>query len=360
MKPNWKYAFLSLVLLLIELIIALFLHDTIIRPYIGDILVIVLLYCIIKTFVRKTIVLLPLYLFIFASFVEILQLLHIISLLHLENIAVLRVIVGSTFDWADILCYFLGALAAVSIQRLDSKHGKLLIPAFISAAAVSALTFFILAYNGLWWPVNPKLMGYEIMGIDVARYQGNIDWQVISKQGIKFAYIKASEGSTYKDPLFKNNVIESKENGIANGAYHYFSADSPGEAQALNFLSAASQYKTDMPYVLDFEVGPGGERGKVISELKAFLQEIQDSIGIKPIIYTTYKSYNSYLSNDFTDYSFWFRDLLRVPSFEGNLIFWQYCNRGRLVGIDKSQEFVDLNVFMGNEQEFQEFLHRGS
>ena len=172
MKPNWKYVFLSLALLLIEIMIALFLHDTVIRPYVGDVLVVVLLYCLIKIFVWKKIRLLPLYVFIFAAFVEILQFFHIASLLNLEDIPIVKVIIGSTFDWTDILCYFCGALIAGLIQRLDQKNGKLPIPVFFAAVAVSAIIFAVLAYNGLWWPVDPDSMGYGIKGIDVARYQG--------------------------------------------------------------------------------------------------------------------------------------------------------------------------------------------
>ena len=180
--------------------------------------------------------------------------------------------------------------------------------------------------------------------------------RMISEQGISFAYIKASEGSTYQDPLFQENVVESRENGIINGAYHFFSAESSGESQAAFFLSTVTPFKTDLPYVLDFEVSPGLEKGKVTSALKAFLQNVQGSTGVKPILYTTYESYQAYLTNDFAGYSFWFRDLLRKPSFGGDLVFWQYCNRGRLKGIDKSQKYVDLNIFIWNEQEFSDLL----
>jgi len=352
MKLSLKYLFLSLTLFVIELMIALFLHDNVIRAHVGDILVVVLIYCFLRIFIRKEIKLLPLYIFLFAAAVEVLQYFHIASMLHLEEFSVLRVIVGSTFDWADILAYLTGAAVSGFLQWLDAKGGKLVIPIFAISIIISMATFSLLAYNGLWWPVNPESMGYRVKGIDVARYQGNIDWKAIREENIRFAYIKATEGASYQDPLFTRNITESKRNGVVNGAYHYFSPDSPGAAQAANFIATVSPYQTDMPPVLDFEIGPAADKENVVGEVKIYLREIQAFFGAEPIIYTTYESYGLYLSDNFTDYKFWIRDLLRKPSFDGNLVLWQYCNRGRLRGIDKAQKYVDLNVFIGTEQEF--------
>ena len=356
MKTRLKYLLLSILLLIVELFIAIYLHDNIIRAHVGDILVVVLIYCIIRIFIVKEIKLLPLYVFTFAVLVEIMQFFDIVSILHLQNIAILRIIIGSTFDWADIMCYFIGAMISACIQWVDKRNGKLVIPIFVITVFISASTFFALAYSGFWWPVNPESMGYRIKGIDVSRYQGDIDWKVISEQNIKFAYIKATEGSSYQDPLFEKNIIESKNNGIANGAYHFLSAESSGKTQAVNFLSTIMPYAIDMPPVVDFEIDSSIDKVKIIEELKAFIWEIQSSAGITPIIYTTYESYIPFLSSDFSDYNFWFRDLLRKPFIDKNLVFWQYRNRGRLKGIDKSQKYVDMNIFIGNEQEFVKFF----
>ena len=120
LKINLKYFFLSFALFFIELLIALYLHDSIIRPYIGDILVVILVYCAVRTFFQG-IKLLPLYVFFFAVSVEIIQLFNIASLLNLEHNAI-RIAIGSTFDWSDILCYFIGALLCACIQWIDKKN----------------------------------------------------------------------------------------------------------------------------------------------------------------------------------------------------------------------------------------------
>lgn len=120
-KRNKKYIILSFILFIVELLIALFLHDDIIRPYIGDILVVVLIYCIVRSFIMKKITLLPLYVFIFAAFVEILQYFDIVSKLNLENNAIARILIGSTFDWSDIMCYAAGALISFVIQWMEGR-----------------------------------------------------------------------------------------------------------------------------------------------------------------------------------------------------------------------------------------------
>lgn len=109
-KLNKGYFIAFILLFIIETIIALFIHDTLIRPFVGDIFIIILLYCFTKSFINKKIVLLPFYLFCFAVVIEVLQYFHFAEKLHLENNTILRIILGSVFDWKDILCYFIGMI----------------------------------------------------------------------------------------------------------------------------------------------------------------------------------------------------------------------------------------------------------
>lgn len=113
MKLNIKYVLAFIFLLMIEIFIALFIHDAIIRPYIGDILVIVLMYTFIRGFVKKPIKFLPIYLFFFASIVEIMQYYRIVELLHLQNNKIASIIMGTSFDMKDILCYLIGTIILI-------------------------------------------------------------------------------------------------------------------------------------------------------------------------------------------------------------------------------------------------------
>ena len=103
--------FISTILLLaVEVCIALFVHDDFIRPYIGDVLVVVVIYTFIRIFIPERFRLIPLYIFVFAAGVEIAQYFDIVQILHLENNGFLSILIGSTFDIKDIICYGVGCL----------------------------------------------------------------------------------------------------------------------------------------------------------------------------------------------------------------------------------------------------------
>jgi len=244
-------------------------------------------------------------------------------------------------------------------QKISFRRKILIITGIL--ILIAAVIFFLL-YNGILRFVYPELLGYTVKGIDVAHYQGKIDWKIISGQNIKFAFIKATEGSSHIDEQFIKNISDAKQNGIKVGAYHFFSGESGGKTQADNFINAVSKFQTDLPPVLDFEIPPEkkNDKEKIIAETKIFISEIESYFNIKPIIYTTYESYDIYLLGEFNSYPFWIRDLLKEPKIKNiEWKFWQYSNRGRLKGITGEQKFVDLNVFNGNEDEFINYINGG-
>lgn len=90
------------------ILIGLYVHDRLIRPYIGDVLVVMVLYFFVRIFMPEKVRLLPLYIFIFAAGVEVLQLFNIVALLGLDKRSFIGIVLGSTFDWKDIICYAVG------------------------------------------------------------------------------------------------------------------------------------------------------------------------------------------------------------------------------------------------------------
>lgn len=108
LKLRLRYAAAFLLLLAVEVVIALFVHDRFVRPYLGDVLVVGVVYLLVRVFVPEKLRLLPLFVFLFAALVELMQAMDIVRLLGLEGNAVLSTAVGSTFDAADILCYAVG------------------------------------------------------------------------------------------------------------------------------------------------------------------------------------------------------------------------------------------------------------
>lgn len=116
---NKKYTVLWILLLLVELLIAVFVHDRIIRPLVGDILVVFLLYCIIKSiFIIKS-KWFPCYLFLFSTLIEFCQYFDLASMLGINN-PYIRIIFGSTFDWMDIVCYGIGSICLIFWQRYEA------------------------------------------------------------------------------------------------------------------------------------------------------------------------------------------------------------------------------------------------
>ena len=107
-KKRMAYGIATIALFIIELLIALFVHDRFVRPYVGDVLVVVLLYTFVRIFLPDGVRLLPLYIFLFAAGVEVLQYFRIAEVLGLSDNRILSVVIGSVFDVKDIICYGVG------------------------------------------------------------------------------------------------------------------------------------------------------------------------------------------------------------------------------------------------------------
>lgn len=116
-----KYLLAFIIFFITEVLIAVYVHDDFIRPYVGDILVVILLYCFIKIFVPYKVKLMSLYIFIFSAFVEILQYFKLVEVLGLQDNRFARIVIGSVFDWKDILCYGVGCILLYGYEKLIDK-----------------------------------------------------------------------------------------------------------------------------------------------------------------------------------------------------------------------------------------------
>ena len=131
MKMNKRliYGILTAILITAEVLIALFIHDSFVRPYVGDMLVVVVVYCLVRIFIPEGVRLLLLYVFIFAAVVEVLQYFHIVDVIGLGDSAFFRTLIGGTFDIKDIVCYGLGCIMLglcewIKIRQASSKDKK--------------------------------------------------------------------------------------------------------------------------------------------------------------------------------------------------------------------------------------------
>lgn len=119
-----KYFFLAVALFIIEVLIALYLHDRIIRPYVGDFLVVFLIYCAVRTFLKASALKVAIGVLFFSYLVEALQYFKIVELLHLQHNEVAGTVTGNSFDWIDLLLYTLGIVTVLTIEKVTTKAIK--------------------------------------------------------------------------------------------------------------------------------------------------------------------------------------------------------------------------------------------
>ena len=234
----------------------------------------------------------------------------------------------------------------------------------VGALCVLGVVFAALVLRGVLVLNTPSRADYPVWGVDVSHYQGEIDWEALRAQGVRFAFIKATEGSSHVDERFAQNAGEALAAGVPAGAYHFFSFESPGQTQAENLLSALEGREFALPCAVDFEFyGAFFENPPDLedtrAELRAMLEAVEAETGRKPLLYATWRSYRMYLMGAFDDYPLWIRDVYLWPGLtlpNRDWTFWQYSDKGTLAGYTGEEEHIDLNVFNGGEEEFAAYL----
>ncbi|QJB40916.1 glycoside hydrolase family 25 protein [Chitinophaga oryzae] len=200
---------------------------------------------------------------------------------------------------------------------------------------------------GIDIPVN-----YKIHGIDVSKFQKDINWQAVKqmqvdKIRISFAFIKATEGITRQDATFRQNWERAGRAGLVRGAYHFFYSTRDPLKQAINFRNVADLQPGDLPPVLDIETSNNQPAAVIRSTAKIWLEEMEKAYKVKPIIYTNIHFYETYLGSEFDDYPLWIAHYYQKerPASKRAWLFWQHSDIGRVNGIRTT---VDFNVFRGD------------
>jgi hypothetical protein len=122
---NKHYFFLFLLLLIVEILIALFVNDRFVRPYIGDLLVVILVYCFIKSFFTSPVMQTAIAVLLFACIIETLQYFNLVQKLGLQHSKTARIIIGSAFEWKDMLAYVAGIGLVLMIERMKKETSAL-------------------------------------------------------------------------------------------------------------------------------------------------------------------------------------------------------------------------------------------
>lgn len=183
-------------------------------------------------------------------------------------------------------------------------------------------------------------------GIDISRHQGKIEWEEVAKnRDIRFVYIKASEGSTYTDPNFKENISGAKKAGLKVGAYHYMSMSSSSKSQFDHFRRLYPKKTAELIPMIDVEKCGKSTRKQVQKRLSELMSLMKSYYGKYPMIYSVNGTYNRYLAPEFNTYVLYIGRYGKNPPIirgKGHYDIWQYSEKGSVKGIIKD---VDLCKF---------------
>ncbi|STC70247.1 glycoside hydrolase family 25 protein [Corynebacterium pilosum] len=204
---------------------------------------------------------------------------------------------------------------------------------------------------------------FAASGVDVAGHQhpgGNpIRWSTVAADGQRYAFVKATEGTSFTNDFYAQDVEAANDAGLLTGAYHYARPATDPRLQAAHFASVMAQApETSLPPVLDIEVSEGLSPSQLSVWTRTFLNELKTLTGKTPMIYTYRYFWQVDMGNttEFSEYPLWLAAYQNhAPKPVGGwdtVSFWQRSGNGRVAGIDTP---VDMNLFNGNDAQLNSF-----
>jgi len=196
-------------------------------------------------------------------------------------------------------------------------------------------------------------------GIDVSRWQGEINWEMVAAAGYRFAVIRATIGNYYTDYQFYVNWDQAREAGLLVSAYHVVAPERPADSQMERFFDALGGRSSDLPLVLDVELSREISPEDITACIQACAESVEEEDGRKPIIYTArwFWDRNVVDGPNWADYDLWVANYgVDTPSLPGNWddwTLWQYSDHGEVPGI---QAATDLNWFNGSYDELLDYV----
>jgi len=130
-------------------------------------------------------------------------------------------------------------------------------------------------------------------GVDVSHYNTSVDWASLYSQGVRFAWIKCTEGTTFLDPFYALNYRQARASGMVVGTYHYLAPNEPGEAQAHYFMEHAFARIGDLLPAVDIEAAGDGLAQVVIDYMATFA----NTMLYHPIVYSDDAFYQEHLAD---------------------------------------------------------------
>lgn len=193
-----------------------------------------------------------------------------------------------------------------------------------------------------------------VLGIDVSKWQKEIDWDKVKNEGVDFAIIRCGyrgsvTGSLVEDPYFEQNIKGAQAAGIKVGVYFFTQAVNEVEAveEASMVISLVRDYELQYPVFIDTEGAGGNGRADSLNVeertavCEAFCTTVKNA-GLEAGVYASRNWYNNKLTaNTLESYAIWLAEYRSVPLYQGYYQMWQYTSKGKINGINGN---VDLNV----------------
>lgn len=253
-------------------------------------------------------------------------------------------------------------LAACGASRTPSAHAPNARPAAAVPAGQVTTANFSDAKPVTDWGGKPP-QAYAVHGLDVAKYQGTIDWETARSNGVNFVFVKATEGGDRVDEMFHDHWRGAGRAGVARGAYHFFYHCRPAIEQARWFIRHVPRTAGALPPVLDMEWTPFSPTctirrtpEEIRRDADIFIRAVADHYGQRPILYTSIDFFQDNQMWKVNGADFWLRAVAKHPKdlYDGHpWTFWQYTSTGLVPGVNGR---VDINVFEGSGAQWAAWL----
>ncbi|MEA3342216.1 MAG: GH25 family lysozyme [Chloroflexota bacterium] len=188
-------------------------------------------------------------------------------------------------------------------------------------------------------------------GIDVSRWQGEINWEMVAAAGYRFAVIRATIGNYYTDPRFYENWNGARGAGLLVSAYHVATPEHSAGSQIDRLFDVLGERKADLPLVLDVELSREISPTGITACVRDCVQKVERQDDRKPIIYTAGWFWNHQVleSPGWSEHDLWVAhygvSAPTLPTGWDEWQFWQHSDKGRVPGIAAE---TDLNQFNGS------------
>lgn len=205
--------------------------------------------------------------------------------------------------------------------------------------------------------------GTTLFGIDVSKWQGDINWTAVANDGVVYSFVRVSDGLNFPDEYFAANLAASRAAGIHTGVYQFFRPNQDVIAQA-DFLvdSIGTLEPGDLPPVIDVEATGGLSPSQVAAAVQTWIDRVESRLGVTPIIYTgKYFWQDNVQSTAFASYPLWAAHYTtgcpNIADQWSEWAFWQYTDAGSVAGVAGG---VDSNEFNGTLTDLTELTVGGA